>query len=223
MWDNIIIIDKNFFEIITKIIIASCLGLMLACTKFQIKKDIIFKVRFFIIIRVILAYLLVISVNNKISIAIIALALLQREIFYKDKDLKRQDDNYSIYISSMAYIIGFLISSNYTFLAIIITILFVVIFYIINFYYQKFNLKYTYYQLQITIPENINYMTDFNELFDKYFNYVFLYSVKTINMGSLFELKYYVSEKTEINEKEMIDNFRVINSNLPIVIIKDIY
>ena len=42
-------------------------------------------------------------------------------------------------------------------------------------------------------------------------------------MGSLFELKYYVSEKTEINEKEMIDNFRVINSNLPIVIIKDIY
>ena len=66
-------------------------------------------------------------------------------------------------------------------------------------------------------------MTDFNELFDKYFNYVFLYSVKTINMGSLFELKYYVSEKTEINEKEMIDNFRVINSNLPIVIIKDIY
>ena len=123
----------------------------------------------------------------------------------------------------MAYIIGFLISSNYTFLAIIITILFVVIFYIINFYYQKSNLKYTYYQLQITIPENINYMTDFNELFDKYFNYVFLYSVKTINMGSLFELKYYVSEKTEINEKEMIDNFRVINSNLPIVIIKDIY
>ena len=66
-------------------------------------------------------------------------------------------------------------------------------------------------------------MTVFNELFDKYFNYVFLYSVKTINMGSLFELKYYVSEKTEINEKEMIDNFRVINSNLPIVIIKDIY
>ena len=115
---------------------------MLACTKFQIKKDIIFKVRFFIIIRVILAYLLVISVNNKISIAIIALALLQREIFYKDKDLKRQDDNYSIYISSMAYIIGFLISSNYTFLAIIITILFVLIFYIINFYYQKSNSKY---------------------------------------------------------------------------------
>ena len=47
-------------------------------------------------------------------------------------------------------------------------------------------------------------------------------SVKTINMGSLFELSYIVNEKNNINEKEFIDELRVRNGNLKIILSREL-
>ena len=74
------------------------------------------------------------------------------------------------------------------------------------------------YNLRITIPEN----TDFNGLFDSIFEThatdVKLNRVRTTNMGSLFELTYTLGLKNPAHIKTFIDQLRVKNSNLNILI-----
>lgn len=72
--------------------------------------------------------------------------------------------------------------------------------------------------LRITIPENLDYTDVFNDIFKKYLNDYKLEQVKTTNMGSMFELNYRIKLNKEINEKEFIDELRVKNGNLKIII-----
>lgn len=72
--------------------------------------------------------------------------------------------------------------------------------------------------LKITVPENLNYDTIFNEEFDKYTKKVTLEKVKTTNMGSLFDLSYRVVLKEHVLEKAFIDDLRVKNGNLKIIL-----
>ena len=72
--------------------------------------------------------------------------------------------------------------------------------------------------LKITIPENLDYTNIFDELFKKYINKYEIKQVKTTNMGSLFELTYYITFNKNINEKEFIDELRVLNGNLKITL-----
>ena len=71
--------------------------------------------------------------------------------------------------------------------------------------------------LRITIPESLDYYNVFGDIFEKYLTDAELVSVKTANMGSLYELRYAITEKDERQEKEMIDMIRVRNGNLKIV------
>ena len=72
--------------------------------------------------------------------------------------------------------------------------------------------------LKVTIPENIDYTNVFDDIFDKYLTNSSLTSVKTVNLGSLFELSYVVNLKDKINEKEFIDELRSRNGNLKIIL-----
>ena len=72
--------------------------------------------------------------------------------------------------------------------------------------------------LKITIPEDLDYSDVFTEIFEKYLEYARLYSVKTTNLGSMFELKYEIKLKKNTKTKELIDDLRIRNGNLPIVI-----
>ena len=71
-------------------------------------------------------------------------------------------------------------------------------------------------ELRITIPENIDYEGVFDDVFNEYTRKHSLTSVKTTNMGSLFKLKYRVTLKSNVSEKEFIDSLRVRNGNLEI-------
>lgn len=73
-------------------------------------------------------------------------------------------------------------------------------------------------QLKVTIPENLNYTNAFDDVFDKYVASRELRRVKTTNMGTLFELTYNVKMKDNVNEKQFIDELRVKNSNLNIIL-----
>lgn len=75
-----------------------------------------------------------------------------------------------------------------------------------------------YRQLKVTIPENLNYTDAFDDVFDKYMTSRELRRVKTTNMGTLFELTYNVKMKNNVNEKQFIDEIRVKNSNLNIIL-----
>lgn len=72
--------------------------------------------------------------------------------------------------------------------------------------------------LKITIPENLDYTDIFKEEFDKYTKKVELVKVKTINMGSLFEVTYNVVMNKDVNEKEFLDDLRIKNGNLKLIL-----
>ena len=72
--------------------------------------------------------------------------------------------------------------------------------------------------LKVTIPENLDYTTVFDDIFEKYTNRVTLEQVKTTNLGSLFDLSYRVVLKNNIKEKEFIDEIRVRNANLKVLL-----
>lgn len=70
--------------------------------------------------------------------------------------------------------------------------------------------------LRITIPEEIDYAGVFDEVFSKYTTAAVLGSVRTTNMGSMYKLRYDVTLKSDISEKEFIDKLRERNGNLEI-------
>lgn len=71
-------------------------------------------------------------------------------------------------------------------------------------------------QLRITISEDLNYNSIFDDLFEKYTEGSKLNKVKTTNMGTMYELTYNIKLKNSVDEKEFIDNIRMRNGNLNI-------
>ena len=70
--------------------------------------------------------------------------------------------------------------------------------------------------LKVVIPEDMDYENVFDEIFTKYLNSYHINNVKTINMGSLFEICYTINEKNNISEKSFLDEIRVRNGNLKV-------
>ena len=71
--------------------------------------------------------------------------------------------------------------------------------------------------LKITVPENVDYETLFDDLFAQYTSSHELTKVRTTNMGTLYELHYRIVLKDADKVREMIDAIRCRNGNLNIV------
>lgn len=71
--------------------------------------------------------------------------------------------------------------------------------------------------LKITIPENLDYTTLFDDLFKMYTTDAMLTKVKLRNLGTMFRLTYSVTLKDEKLEKEFIDKIRMRNGNLDVL------
>lgn len=72
--------------------------------------------------------------------------------------------------------------------------------------------------LKIVIPEDLDYEEVFDEIFDKYTSDTKLVQMKTVNMGSLYKLTYRITLKSDIKEKEFLDELRVKNCNLKVLL-----
>ena len=72
--------------------------------------------------------------------------------------------------------------------------------------------------LKIVIPEDLDYEEVFDEIFDKYTSKAELVRMKTMNMGSLYKLTYDVKLKKGIKEKAFLDEIRVKNCNLKVLL-----
>lgn len=70
--------------------------------------------------------------------------------------------------------------------------------------------------LRITIPESLDYMGVFDDLFQKYTSDTVLVHVKTSNMGSMFKLMYEITLNDRKDEKKFIDDLRCRNGNLEV-------
>lgn len=72
--------------------------------------------------------------------------------------------------------------------------------------------------LRIVIPENLNYTNVFDDVFKKYTKSAELIKVKTTNLGSMFQLTYKIALLDPKLEKEFIDEIRIRNGNLEVMI-----
>lgn len=70
--------------------------------------------------------------------------------------------------------------------------------------------------LRITVPENVDYSTLFDDIFAAHQAQAELVRVKTANMGTLFDLTYEITLPDPKNSKRLMDELRVRNGNLAI-------
>ncbi|MCH5286939.1 MAG: DUF4956 domain-containing protein [Christensenellaceae bacterium] len=73
-------------------------------------------------------------------------------------------------------------------------------------------------QMKITLPENVDYETLFDDVFEQYHVRADLQRIRTTNMGTLFELTYLLTFPTPQVPKAFMDELRIRNANLNIVI-----
>ncbi len=71
---------------------------------------------------------------------------------------------------------------------------------------------------KVVIPEDLDYEEVFADVFKKYTSRSHLVKMKTINMGSLYKLTYDVKLKHNVKEKEFLDEIRVKNCNLKVLL-----
>ncbi|MBQ9679745.1 MAG: DUF4956 domain-containing protein [Ruminococcus sp.] len=71
-------------------------------------------------------------------------------------------------------------------------------------------------ELKIEIPENLDYEGLFDDIFKEFTTKNEVITVKTVQMGSVYELRYHVSLKSDKSEKAFIDAIRARNGNLPV-------
>ena len=71
--------------------------------------------------------------------------------------------------------------------------------------------------LRITIPDDLDHNTVFDEVFRQYARKVRLTRLQTINMGTMIELSYEITLKEKRVSKEFLDALRARNGNLSIV------
>jgi len=75
----------------------------------------------------------------------------------------------------------------------------------------------SYRYLTIEIPENLDYEGLFDDLLAKYSSRYELVKVRTVNMGTIFELTYEIRLKSADVSKEFLDEIRCRNGNLKVV------
>ncbi len=82
----------------------------------------------------------------------------------------------------------------------------------------RYGEKATLKSLRITIPEDLEYEGIFDDLFREYTDKAELCTVKTTNLGSLFELHYRIIMKDDARQKALIDEIRCRNGNLGVML-----
>ncbi len=68
-------------------------------------------------------------------------------------------------------------------------------------------------QLKITIPESLNFQGLYDDILSKYAETWKQKQVKTTDFGTLFQVVYYITLKSGINQKQFLDELRCRNGN----------
>lgn len=158
----------------------------------------------------VMAVMIMINGNLGTSIAILgAFSLIRfRSIQGRAKDLL------SVFFAMM---VGLACGMGHVLFAVVITIISVIA--IAFFTYTHFlepNKKQRV--LKIMVPEDLDYEEVFDEIFAKYTSRVDLVQMKTMNMGSLYKLTYDITMKNGVKEKEFLDEIRIKNCNLKVLL-----
>ena len=116
-----------------------------------------------------------------------------------------------------AMTIGLALGMGYIVYAVIITIVVAILMFLYNTVFNK-TTDVKQRKLKIVIPENLDYEEVFNDIFKKYTKKCEIRKARTTNMGSTYELSYFVCLKNEIKEKDFLDEIRVRNGNMLVML-----
>jgi len=158
----------------------------------------------------VMAVMIMINGNLGTSIAILgAFSLIRfRSIQGRAKDLL------SVFFAMM---VGLALGMGHILFAVVISI--VAIIAIVLFSYTHFlEPNQSERVLKIVIPEDLDYDDVFKDIFEKYTVEARLVKMKTVNMGSLYKLTYDIRLKNGAKEKQLLDDIRVKNSNLKVLL-----
>ncbi len=75
----------------------------------------------------------------------------------------------------------------------------------------------SYRSLRITVPEDLDYIEVFDDIFSTYTVKAEEQAVRTINLGTMYQVTYDIRLKDQSKEKELLDAIRVRNGNLPVI------
>ena len=158
----------------------------------------------------VMAVMIMINGNLGTSIAILgAFSLIRfRSIQGKAKDLL------SVFFAMM---VGLACGMGHVLFAVVITIISVIA--IAFFTYTHFlepNKKQRV--LKIMVPEDLDYEEVFDEIFAKYTSRVDLGGRRIIKKKSLYKLTYDITMKNGVKEKEFLDEIRIKNCNLKVLL-----
>lgn len=73
--------------------------------------------------------------------------------------------------------------------------------------------------LKIWVPENLDFQGAFDPVLSRYTRDYKLLMVRTTDFGSLCELRYKISPKADMNQKELLDRIRDRNGNMNVVLV----
>lgn len=116
-----------------------------------------------------------------------------------------------------AMAIGLATGTGYVGFAILATVLISVVMLVLHLT-RAFTEKTTAQTLKITMPEDASHEDALNPVFQAHQVSPQLQSVKTKNMGSLYELTYDIMLPERMDQKQFIDDLRIRNGNLAIVL-----
>lgn len=158
----------------------------------------------------VMAVMIMINGNLGTSIAILgAFSLIRfRSIQGRAKDLL------SVFFAMM---VGLALGMGHVLFAVVITVIAIV---------AIVFLSYTHFLepdrhervLKVVIPEDLDYEEVFSDIFKKYTSRTHLVKMKTMNMGSLYKLTYDIKLKHGVKEKDFLDEIRVKNCNLKVLL-----
>ena len=214
MFNSIFDSSVNGLDITTGLICAAVavgLGIVIAITHMKTSQTTKgFLVTLATLPLLVMAVMIMINGNLGTSIAILgAFSLIRfRSIQGKAKDLL------SVFFAMM---VGLACGMGHILFATVITVIsIVIIVFFSNTNFLEPNKKQRV--LKIVVPEDLDYEEVFNEIFAKYTSKAELIQMKTMNMGSLYKLTYNITMKTNAREKDFLDEIRVKNCNLKVLL-----
>lgn len=132
---------------------------------------------------------------------------------FRSEPLNVEDLTYVViaFFIGMANGVGYV---GYAVLGSIAAIAVIILFYILHLGEYGKGVK----RLRFIVPEDLNYEEAFQEVFKKYLRYATLEKVKTMDFGQVFELTYVIKLRRNVTSKDFMDELRVKNANLEIML-----
>lgn len=214
MFESIIVNGLNLNNFIICIGVSLILGLIIALIHMKTSK---YTKNFVVTLSVLptLVATVILMVNGNLGTSVAVLGAFSLIRFRSVPGNSREIMNVFF-----AMAVGLAVGTGYIFFALLITLTLTIYMLFLN--VIKFGEIKSNQILKITISEDLDYTSIFDDIFNECLDKYEILVVKTINMGSMFEIVYSINIKNEINEKYLIDKIRVRNGNLKVLLTHNI-